>query len=51
VDDTNVTGTYDIDVRTDAGTTEDFLEALRDRIGLVVTPSRRSLPILAVRQT
>jgi uncharacterized protein (TIGR03435 family) len=50
VDDTNITGTYDIDVRTDAGTSEGFLEALRDRIGLVVTPSRRSLPILAVRR-
>lgn len=49
LDETKLTGSYEIDVRTDAGTTEAFLEALRERVGLTVTPATRDVPTLTVR--
>lgn len=50
IDETNVTGTYEIDVRSDTGTTEGVFDALRDRLGLIVTPATREVPMLIVRR-
>src|SRR4030095_14786868 len=41
IDETNLEGTYDLDVRTQAESGEQFLHALCDRLGLAVTPDRR----------
>lgn len=49
VDETGLTGIYDFKVKGEARTTEEFLGMLRDQLGLVVTPGRRSIGVLAVR--
>jgi uncharacterized protein (TIGR03435 family) len=49
IDETNLEGTYDLDVRTQAESGEQFLHALCDRLGLAVTPDRRKVTVLVVR--
>jgi hypothetical protein len=43
IDDTHVQGTFHIDVRSAAGTTEGFFDALRQQTGLVVTHEDRDV--------
>jgi uncharacterized protein (TIGR03435 family) len=49
VDQTGLTGVYDFQVGGEAHTTEEFLSMLRDQLGLLVTPARRSIEIIVVR--
>jgi Protein of unknown function (DUF3738) len=50
VDETGLTGSYEIEVREPSETTlEGFLRALRDQAGLVATPERREVSMLVVR--
>ena len=49
LDETKLTGMYEFDVRTDAETTEALLDALRERVGLMVTPAARDVLTLTVR--
>ena len=49
IDETNLVGTYDLDIRTRAESGEAFLHALCDRLGLSVTPGRRHVRMLVVR--
>jgi hypothetical protein len=51
VDETNLTGAYELDVRTDAQTSDQFLHALCDRLGLAATPAKRHVAMLVARQT
>lgn len=51
VDETNLTGAYELDVRTDAQTRDQFLHALCDRLGLAATPAKRHVAMLVARQT
>jgi uncharacterized protein (TIGR03435 family) len=50
IDATNLAGTYDLQVRSERHTTEEFLEALRAQLGLVATPDRRDVTMLVMRQ-
>jgi uncharacterized protein (TIGR03435 family) len=50
VDETRLTGVYDLEVVNGGFTTEDFLRALRDSAGLVATWERRDVTTLVVRQ-
>ena len=50
VDETNLTGAYDLEVRNTKFTMEDFLQALRDAAGLVATWERRDVMMLVIRQ-
>jgi uncharacterized protein (TIGR03435 family) len=48
VDDTGLTATYQI--RASGGkTTLEFLDVLRDKVGVIVTPARRGVPMLVIR--
>jgi len=49
IDETNLDGTYDLNIRTQAETGEQFLHALCDRLGLAATPARRNVTMLVVR--
>ncbi len=49
VDETKLTGRYDLAVKGEAKTTEEFFDMLRDQLGLVLTPSQRSIEIVVVR--
>jgi uncharacterized protein (TIGR03435 family) len=49
VDETGLTGYYDFQVQGEAQTTEEFLAMLRDQLGLIVTPARRSIEMIVVR--
>jgi uncharacterized protein (TIGR03435 family) len=51
IDETQLKGKYDLEVRGDSHTTEEFLQALREQLGLVLTPQRRSVKMLVVRPT
>jgi hypothetical protein len=50
VDETKLTGRYDLDVNGEAKTTEEFLGMLRDQLGLVLTPSQRSIEMIVLRK-
>jgi periplasmic divalent cation tolerance protein len=50
VDDTNLKGAFALDVHAEAASTLEFLGAVRDRLGLVVTPARRDVLMLVARQ-
>jgi uncharacterized protein (TIGR03435 family) len=50
IDETNLTGTYELNVRVDAENAGGFLQALSDQLGLVATPDRRDVTILVVRE-
>lgn len=49
IDETNLDGTYDLDIRTQAESGEQFLHALCDRLGLAATRARRNVTMLVVR--
>ena len=49
IDETNLDGTYDLDIRTQAESGEQFLHALCDRLGLAATAARRNVTMLVVR--
>jgi uncharacterized protein (TIGR03435 family) len=49
LDETNLPGSYAIDVHTDATTTEDFLRLLSGRLGLITTSARRNVRMLVIR--
>jgi uncharacterized protein (TIGR03435 family) len=51
IDETNLTGTYAIGIHTEATTTADFLRALCDTLGLVLTTGRRDVRVLVVRSS
>jgi uncharacterized protein (TIGR03435 family) len=48
IDETNLTGTYAIGIHTEATTTTDFLRALCDTLGLVLTTGRRDVRVLVI---
>jgi uncharacterized protein (TIGR03435 family) len=48
LDETNLTGTYDIAVRGDARDTDEFLQMICDQTGLVLTPAQRNIEMLVV---
>jgi uncharacterized protein (TIGR03435 family) len=49
IDETNLTGHYDLEIPMGDRTREQFFQLLRDRLGLVVTPSQRTITLVAVR--
>jgi uncharacterized protein (TIGR03435 family) len=49
IDETNLDGAYELDIRTEAESGEQFLHALCERLGLAATPARRSVTMLVVR--
>jgi uncharacterized protein (TIGR03435 family) len=49
IDETNLDGTYDLSIRTQAESGEQFLQALCDQLGLAATPGRRTVRMLVVR--
>ena len=42
-------GTYDLNIRTETESGEQFLHAVCDRLGLAATPARRNVTMLVVR--
>ena len=46
VNETNLEGKYDFQVRTGGGQQNDFLERLRSQLNLVVTPAQRNVETL-----
>jgi uncharacterized protein (TIGR03435 family) len=51
IDETNLDGAYDLNIRTQGESGEQFLHALCDRLGLAATPARRNVTMLVVRET
>ena len=51
VDETELGGRYDIELRGGHTTTDKFLERLRTELGLQLTPARREVTMLVVRNT
>jgi uncharacterized protein (TIGR03435 family) len=51
IDETHLTGRYSFSVRGDSHTTDEFLQELRNQVGLVLTPDRQDVRILVVRPT
>ena len=49
IDETNLDGTYDLNIRTLAESGEQFLHSLCDRLGLAATPARRNVTMLVAR--
>jgi uncharacterized protein (TIGR03435 family) len=49
IDETNLDGTYELDIRTQAESGEQFLHALCDGLGLAATPARRKVAMVVVR--
>jgi uncharacterized protein (TIGR03435 family) len=49
IDETNLDGTYDLNIRTQAESGERFLHAVCDRLGLAATVARRNVTMLVVR--
>jgi len=50
VDETGLQGSYDIQVSSGGDSQEDFFQALRDQLGLVLAPGRRDVEMLVVRR-
>ena len=48
IDETKLTGTYDLAVHGNGQSTDEFLRALRDQIGLLLTPAVRTIDMLVV---
>jgi hypothetical protein len=48
IDETNLEGTYDLEVHGNARTTEEFLVMLRDQLGLIL-PEHRNIEMPAIR--
>lgn len=51
IDETNLTGAYELDIRMDAATSDRFLHALCDRLGLAAMPAQRDVTMLVARHT
>jgi len=51
IDETNLTGAYELNVRTGAATSGEFLQAMCDRLGLAAAPARRGVAMLVARLT
>lgn len=49
IDETKLIGSYDLAVKGEAQSTEEFLGLLRDQLGLVLTPAQRSIDVVVVR--
>jgi uncharacterized protein (TIGR03435 family) len=49
IDETGLTGVYVINVETNASNASAFLGLLADRLGLVVSPAQRAVPVLVIR--
>ena len=49
IDETHLDGTYDLSIRTQAESGEQFLYALCERLGPAATPARRQVTVLVVR--
>ena len=49
IDETHLDGTYELDIRTQAESGEQFLHALCDGLGLAATPARRKVTMVVVR--
>lgn len=49
IDETDLGGTYDLEVHGNARSTEELLGMLRDQLGLVLTPEHRNIEMLVVR--
>lgn len=49
VDETHLTGVYDLEVHPSASTTEDFFASLHEKLGLMITPEHRDVTFLVVR--
>jgi uncharacterized protein (TIGR03435 family) len=49
VDETNLDGTYDIEVHGNPRGADEFLAMLRDQVGLVLTPEHRNIEMLVMR--
>jgi uncharacterized protein (TIGR03435 family) len=50
LDETKLTGSYDLEMQGEARTTEEFLAMLRDQFGLLLTSARRSIDMVVVRK-
>jgi uncharacterized protein (TIGR03435 family) len=50
VDETGLSGIYDVDWTSDPQTVDAFLQSLREEAGLVITPATRDVPHLIVRR-
>ena len=50
VDEAKLTGFYDFKIEGKAQTTEEFLGMLRDQLGILLTPTQRSIEMLMIRQ-
>jgi uncharacterized protein (TIGR03435 family) len=50
VDETGLSGSYDIQVSSSGDSQEDFFQALRDQLGLVLTPGRRDVEMLVAHR-
>jgi uncharacterized protein (TIGR03435 family) len=50
VDETNLQGTYDLALNAKARNTADFLQQLRDQLGLVLTPAQRRIEMIVVKK-
>jgi len=48
IDETNLTGRYDFDVRGAGKSQEQFIELLRNQLGLPLTPQRRNIEMIVV---
>jgi len=49
VDETHLTGVYDIEVHPSSSSTEDFFASLHEKLGLMISPEQRDVTFLAVR--
>jgi len=49
VDETGLTGRYDLQVTGEATSTDEFRQRLRDQLGLVLTPASRNVTMLVAR--
>jgi len=49
VDETKLTGIYDFKIQGEAQTTAEFLGMLRDQLGIILTPTQRSIEMTVVR--
>jgi uncharacterized protein (TIGR03435 family) len=50
IDETGLTGIYGFELKERVSTPEAFIQLLRDEAGLAITPERREMPTLIVRQ-
>ena len=48
VDETGMTGSYDFNIRGGTCTTEDFIQRLREQLGLILTPAQRTIEMVVV---